>query len=68
MNTPKKVLELVDLFHRNTDAYHVPQYNEAMVGQAPARGRSRYPATDADASSEAERSVSWSVSAQQQGG
>ncbi|HTU91365.1 MAG TPA: N-6 DNA methylase [Gemmataceae bacterium] len=33
MNTPPKVLELVDLFRRNTDAYHAPHYNEAMVRQ-----------------------------------
>jgi hypothetical protein len=33
MSTPPKVLELVDLFRRNTDAYHAPQYNEAMVRQ-----------------------------------
>ena len=33
MNAPQKVLELIDLFRRNTDAYHSPQYNEAMVRQ-----------------------------------
>jgi predicted type IV restriction endonuclease len=33
MNAPSKVLELVDLFRRNADAYHAPHYNEAMVRQ-----------------------------------
>jgi hypothetical protein len=33
MSAPTKVLELVDLFRRNADAYHAPQYNEAMVRQ-----------------------------------
>lgn len=33
MNAPQKILELVDLFRRNADAYHAPQYNEAMVRQ-----------------------------------
>lgn len=33
MSAPVKVLELVDLFRRNADAYHAPQYNEAMVRQ-----------------------------------
>ncbi|MGH7173295.1 MAG: hypothetical protein ACRELG_23685 [Gemmataceae bacterium] len=33
MSVPQKVLELVDLFRRNADAYHAPQYNEAMVRQ-----------------------------------
>ena len=33
MSAPQKVLELVDLFRRNADAYHAPQYNEAMVRQ-----------------------------------
>jgi hypothetical protein len=33
MSTPPKVLELVDLFRRNANAYHAPQYNEAMVRQ-----------------------------------
>lgn len=33
MSAPQKVLELVDLFHRNADAYHAPQYNEAMARQ-----------------------------------
>ncbi len=33
MSASDKVLELVDLFRRNADAYHAPQYNEAMVRQ-----------------------------------
>lgn len=33
MSVPPKILELVDLFHRNAAAYHAPQYNEAMVRQ-----------------------------------
>lgn len=33
MNAPQKILELIDLFRRNADAYHAPQYNEAMVRQ-----------------------------------
>jgi adenine-specific DNA methylase len=33
MTAPSKVLELIDLFRRNADAYHAPQYNEAMVRQ-----------------------------------
>jgi predicted type IV restriction endonuclease len=33
MSAPAKILELVDLFRRNADAYHAPQYNEAMVRQ-----------------------------------
>jgi hypothetical protein len=33
MSAPQKVLELVDLFRRNADAYHAPQYYKAMVRQ-----------------------------------
>ena len=33
MSAPQKVLELVDLFHRSTDAYHSPHYFEAQVRQ-----------------------------------
>jgi len=33
MSAPPKVLDLIDLFRRNTDAYHAPLYNEAMVRQ-----------------------------------
>jgi predicted type IV restriction endonuclease len=33
MSAPQKVLELIDLFQRNTDAYHAPSYNEAMTRQ-----------------------------------
>jgi hypothetical protein len=33
MSAPQKVLELIDLFRRNADAYDAPQYNEAMVRQ-----------------------------------
>jgi hypothetical protein len=33
MSAPQKILELIDLFRRNADAYHAPQYNEAMVRQ-----------------------------------
>jgi hypothetical protein len=31
MSAPQKVLELVDLFRRNADAYHSPNYKEAEV-------------------------------------
>jgi hypothetical protein len=33
MTAPKKVLELVDLFRRNADAYLSPHYNEAQIRQ-----------------------------------
>jgi hypothetical protein len=33
MSAPPKILELIDLYRRNADAYHAPQYNEAMVRQ-----------------------------------
>ncbi|MHB1424117.1 MAG: Eco57I restriction-modification methylase domain-containing protein [Gemmataceae bacterium] len=33
MSAPPKVRELAELFRRNADAYHAPQYNEAMVRQ-----------------------------------
>ncbi len=33
MTVPAKVLELIDLFRRNADAYHAPSYNEAMARQ-----------------------------------
>jgi len=33
MSAPQKVLELVDLFRRNADAYLSPHYNEAQVRQ-----------------------------------
>jgi hypothetical protein len=33
MSVPQKVLELIDLFRRNADAYHSPHYNEAGVRQ-----------------------------------
>ncbi|HEY7428164.1 MAG TPA: DNA methyltransferase [Gemmataceae bacterium] len=33
MSAPQKVLELVDLFRRNADAYHGPEYNETQTRQ-----------------------------------